>query len=102
MFDEYDVLELFGPALRDSKIRRVVAVHEETTVILERGKRAIETARIDIHGDVRLARDVIAALPSTVRELHVKTPADLDRGALVALTAAARSLPALEVRQFRT
>jgi uncharacterized protein (TIGR02996 family) len=95
------MLNLFGAALRKSKVRRVVAIHEELTVTVERGaSSAIETAHVEVRDDLRLACAIIAALPPTVRDLRVKTPADLDRGSLVALTGAARALPALEVRQI--
>jgi uncharacterized protein (TIGR02996 family) len=102
MFEQYDQVptDLFGAALRASPIRRVVVTHDSMTVIVERGARDIERAHIDVAGDLRQARDVIGALPPTLRELRVTTPANIDRGALLALSVAARSLPALEVREI--
>jgi uncharacterized protein (TIGR02996 family) len=103
MVDRYTDIEprLFGSDLRASRIRRVVVVHEELTLRLERVDGEIAKARIDVHGRrLRQAVGIIGALPVTIRELRVRTSKETDRGALVALAVAARSLQSLEVREI--
>lgn len=102
VFERYDDMPPELPAaLRSGVVRRVVVQHAEMTLILERGAQGYERAACTVHGRSTLqATHVLRALPPTVRELRVATPPALDRGALVALSAASRALPNLEVREI--
>ena len=88
-------------ALSNARVPRVVIRHEELTLRIERGDTAYERVWFELHGrDVAQVVNLLGVLPPSIRELRVSTPPDLDRGALVALSVAARTLRALEVREI--
>jgi hypothetical protein len=100
VYDRYDQIPTsLLAAAGTSNVRRVLVRHPDVTILLERGDRSIERARLEVGEAIREAREVIEALPKTIRELRVVT-GEIDRGAMVALTSAARALPALEVREI--